>query len=66
MKTKISKFLNRVDGKIFNLTHTAANKSFKNAKKNIGLRDKDIIPYSLRYTHTSYLLSKGISIEYIS
>lgn len=41
-------------------------KSFKKAKEVIGLNDDNITPYSLRHTHTSYLLSKGISIEYIS
>ncbi|NJH82556.1 tyrosine-type recombinase/integrase, partial [Staphylococcus hyicus] len=30
------------------------------------LDDKSITPYALRHTHTSYLLSKGIPIEYIS
>ena len=32
----------------------------------IELNDNNITPYSLRHTHTSYLLSKGIPIEYIS
>lgn len=35
-------------------------------KKSIGLKDDNITPYSLRHTHTSYLLSKGLPIEYIS
>ena len=41
-------------------------KAFRKAKEVIGLNDNNITPYSLRHTHTSYLLSKGIPIEYIS
>ena len=32
----------------------------------MGLENDNITPYSLRHTHTSYLLSKGLPIEYIS
>ncbi|MDV2096988.1 tyrosine-type recombinase/integrase, partial [Acinetobacter baumannii] len=32
----------------------------------VGLENDNITPYSLRHTHTSYLLSKGLPIEYIS
>ena len=32
----------------------------------MGLENNNITPYSLRHTHTSYLLSKGLPIEYIS
>nr|WP_232208804.1 tyrosine-type recombinase/integrase [Staphylococcus delphini] len=32
----------------------------------MGLKDDTLRPYALRNTHTSYLLSKGIPIEYIS
>ena len=28
--------------------------------------NEDVTPYSLRHTHASYLISKGIPIEYIS
>ncbi len=41
-------------------------KSFNHTKKQVGLENDNIPPYSLRHTHTSYLLSKGIPIEYIS
>ncbi|MHC9401487.1 tyrosine-type recombinase/integrase, partial [Staphylococcus epidermidis] len=46
--------------------HTSVSKAFRKAKEVIGLNDNNITPYSLRHTHTSYLLSKGIPIEYIS
>lgn len=34
--------------------------------RKIGFEDDSITPYALRHTHTSYLLSKSIPIEYIS
>ena len=55
----------RIDGKLFNLSHTAVSKVFKKAKEQFGIAD-EITPYSLRHTHASYLISNGISIEYIS
>lgn len=48
------------------MSHTSVAKSFRHAKSEIGLKDENITPYSLRHTYTSYLLSKGIPIEYIS
>lgn len=66
IKSKLSKLPKRVDGKLFKLSHTAVSKSFNHAKKETGLEDDTITPYALRHTHTSYLLSKGIPIEYIS
>ncbi|MDN8847903.1 tyrosine-type recombinase/integrase, partial [Staphylococcus aureus] len=66
IKSKLSKLPLRYDGKLFSLSHTAVNKAFKHAKSEIGLDDDNITPYSLRHTHTSYLLSKAIPIEYIS
>ncbi|MCS4486770.1 tyrosine-type recombinase/integrase [Staphylococcus americanisciuri] len=66
IKSKLAKLPKQVDGKIFKLSHTAVSKSFNYAKKSVGLNDDGITPYSLRHTHTSYLLSKGIPIEYIS
>ena len=56
----------RIDGKLFSVSHTSVGKAFRKAKEVIGLNDNNITPYSLRHTHTSYLLSKGIPIEYIS
>lgn len=66
INSKLSKLPRRIDGKLFNLSHNAISKSFNHTKKVIGLYDSQVSPYSLRHTHTSYLLSKGISIEYIS
>ncbi|EPQ9625308.1 tyrosine-type recombinase/integrase [Staphylococcus pseudintermedius] len=66
IKYKISKFPKKIDGKIFSLSHNAVKKPFNHPKNQIGLKDVSIIPYSLRHTHTSYLLSKRIPIEYIS
>jgi integrase len=56
----------RYDGKLFKLSHTTVTKAFNNGKKEVGLEDDSITPYALRHTHTSYLLSKSILIEYIS
>lgn len=66
IKNKIKKYPRRIDGKLFKLSHTAVSKSFEHAKKQVGIIDSKITPYALRHTHTSYLLSKSIPIEYIS
>lgn len=66
INSKLSKLPRRIDGKLFSLSHNAVAKSFNRTKKIIGLEDDNVTPYSLRHTHTSFLLSKGISIEYIS
>ncbi|MCD8872085.1 tyrosine-type recombinase/integrase [Staphylococcus gallinarum] len=66
IKSKLAMLPQRVDGKLFKLSHNAVKKSFNFAKKQIGLEDDSITPYVLRHTHTSYLLSKGIPVEYIS
>ncbi|WP_198646236.1 tyrosine-type recombinase/integrase, partial [Staphylococcus chromogenes] len=66
IKSKLSKLPRRIDGKLFKISHNAVAKAFNHAKEHIGLDDKSITPYALRHTHTSYLLSKGIPIEYIS
>ncbi|MGO4024081.1 site-specific integrase [Staphylococcus pseudintermedius] len=66
IKSKLSNLPKRADGKLFYLSHNAIKKSFNYTKKQIGLNDDSITPYALRHTHTSYLLSKGIPIEYIS
>lgn len=54
-----------MDGKIFMLSHTSVNKTFKKIKERFNI-PQEITPYSLRHTHASYLISKEISIEYIS
>ncbi|HAR6121575.1 TPA: site-specific integrase [Staphylococcus pseudintermedius] len=66
IKHKLTKHPKRADGKLFKLSHNAVKKSFNHTKQQIGLDDDAITPYALRHTHTSYLLSKGIPIEYIS
>ncbi|MBA8772074.1 tyrosine-type recombinase/integrase [Staphylococcus coagulans] len=66
IKSKISNLPKRADGRLFKLSHNAVKKSFNHTKAKIGLNDDAITPYALRHTHTSYLLSKGIPIEYIS
>ncbi|UMY35755.1 site-specific integrase [Staphylococcus capitis] len=66
INTKLSKLPRRINGKLFNVSHTAISNAFNHTKQVIGLNDNNITPYSLRHTHTSYLLSKGIPIEYIS
>ena len=38
---------------------------FRKAKGKFEINN-EVTPYSLRHTHASYLLSKGIPIEYIS
>lgn len=55
----------RADNIIFNLSHNAISKVFKKAKDKFEI-ENEVTPYSLRHTHASYLLSKGIPIEYIS
>lgn len=66
LNNKLSKLPRRIDGKLFKLSHTAVRKSFDHTKKELGIEDAKITPYALRHTHTSYLLSKGIPVEYIS
>lgn len=66
IKSKLSKLPRSFDGKLFKISHNAVAKAFNHAKEHIGLNDNSITPYALRHTHTSYLLSKGIPIEYIS
>ena len=50
---------------MFGLSHAAISKVFNKAKKKYNINE-DVTPYSLRHTHASYLISKGIPIEYIS
>ncbi|UXV31924.1 tyrosine-type recombinase/integrase [Mammaliicoccus sciuri] len=66
INSKLSNLPRRIDGKIFKLSHAAVRKAFDHTKKELGIKDVKITPYALRHTHTSYLLSKGIPVEYIS
>lgn len=52
-------------GKMFNISQNAVNRAFKKLQKN--LEFKNIVSFhGLRHTHASYLLSKDISIDYVS
>lgn len=55
----------KLNRKLFEVSNSAAMKSFKKALKDIGVTEHRRI-YSLRHTHCSYLISKDIPIEYIS
>ena len=65
IKKAIAKHPQKINGELFGLSQTAISKVFKKAKIKFNIEDA-ITPYSLRHTHASYLISKGISIEYIS
>lgn len=67
IKSKLAKYPQRIDGHLFDLSHNAVKRSMNYAKKQIGMKDKDAVTtYALRHTHCSYLISKGLPIEYIS
>lgn len=65
IKKAISKHPQKINGDLFGLSHNALSKVFNKAKEEFNIND-EITPYALRHTHASYLISKGISIEYIS
>lgn len=50
---------------MLDVSSNAINKAFRRALKKCGI-EVDRTAYSLRHTHCSYLLSKGLPIEYIS
>lgn len=52
-------------GRLFNISQGAVNKAFK--KLQTKLKFKNIVSFhGLRHTHASYLLSKDVSIDYVS
>ena len=53
------------EGYFLNLSHKAAENTFKKAKNEIGIHDKVTIN-ALRHTHCSFLYNHGVSIHYIS
>ena len=59
IKAKLSKLPKRTDNKLFKLSHNAVKSHLTMLKSQIGLNDTKITPYSLRHTHTSFLLSRG-------
>lgn len=67
IKEKISRLPLNINGKIFKITNASANKALKKALDKLNAKDVEYITtHGLRHTHTSYLLSEGIPIEYIS
>ena len=67
IKEKISRLPLNINGKIFKITNASANKALKKALDKLNAKDEEYITtHGLRHTHTSYLLSEGIPIEYIS
>lgn len=67
VKTCLSSRPRRIDGKLFNLSNSAASKTLKLAQKTIGMDEDDYVTiYGLRHTHASFLISKDFNITYIS
>lgn len=67
VKTQLAKRPRRIDGFLFKRSSTAVRKAMKTAQKHVGISEEDWVTiYGLRHTHCSFLLSKGVSIEYIS
>lgn len=67
IKTRLSNYPRRIDGKIFNLSNNAASKVLKLGQKTIGMNEDDYVTiYGLRHTHASFLISKDFNITYIS
>lgn len=55
----------QTNDKVLDVSSNAINKAFRKALKKCDI-EVDRTAYSLRHTHCSYLLSKGLPIEYIS
>lgn len=67
IKAKLSDAPIPISGKLFGLSHNAITKSIKKAQKDLNIPEADFkTTHALRHTHCSYLISKGIPIEYIS
>lgn len=65
--SKLATHPRKINGKLFDISNTAASKSLKVAMKNIGMIEDDWITiYGLRHTHCSVLYSEGIKLKYIS
>ena len=57
----------KISGILFDLSHNAVKKSYNKSKQAINMKDEhNVSTYALRHTHCSYLISRGIPIEYIS
>lgn len=67
VKSRLEEYPRRIDGYLFKRSNQGVSKAFKVAQKHIGmLPDEYVTVYALRHTHCSFLLSKGVAIEYIS
>lgn len=67
VKERLSVYPRRIDGYLFKRSNQGVSKAFKVAQKNIGMTKEEMVTiYALRHTHCSFLLSKGVVIEYIS
>ena len=67
VKEKLSRHPIKISGKVFGLSNAAILKSIRTAQRALNFEDEDIkTTHALRHTHCSYLISKGIPIEYIS
>lgn len=62
---RINELKLKKQGYVFNLSHGAAEKTFKAAKKIFAIPDQVTIG-ALRHTHCSFLYNHGVSIHYIS
>ncbi|EGQ3739606.1 site-specific integrase [Staphylococcus pseudintermedius] len=61
----INKTPKNISGRVFDkITINAVNKSLNNTCEKLGV--KKITSHAIRHTHCSFLLSKGVSIQYIS
>jgi integrase len=65
VKSKLINHPRRVDGKVFNISYKAASNALERSREKLGIESYRTI-HALRHTHCSYLLSKGVAIEYIS
>ncbi|WP_020006096.1 site-specific integrase [Salinicoccus albus] len=67
VKRALSTHPRRIDGYLFKLSNKAVSNSMMRSQDKVGIpQDEQVTIYGLRHTHCSYLLSKGIAIEYIS
>lgn len=67
IKQKIDAHPRRIDGYIFNISNNAVKKSLNHAARTVGIpTNNNVTTYTLRHTHCSYLISKDLTIEYIS
>ena len=65
IRKRIDELPKKANGMIFDLSHNAGLKSYRKAFKDLDI-NYDRTLHSLRHTHCSYLLRKGINIEVVS